>query len=229
VAVPVTQTCQWRFLLHSCYTDRSLAVPLFTDRSLAVPVTLLLHRQVSGDSCYTDRSVAVSVTLLSHRQVGDGSCYTDRSVAVCYINISVAVPVTQTRRWRFLLDYSCHTNMSVAVPVTQTRRWRFLLDYSCHTNMSVAVPVKQVLLKREVSGGMLKRGQWRFLLHREVSSGSCYINVSRCSCSTDRSMAVPVPNRSVAVAVRQISGGSRYTDRSVTLLVTQTGSLAVLS
>jgi hypothetical protein len=62
VAVSITQKCQWRFLLHSCYTERSLAVPLFTDRSVAVPVKLLLHRQVGDGSCYTDRSVTVSVT-----------------------------------------------------------------------------------------------------------------------------------------------------------------------
>jgi len=80
----------------------------------------------------------------------------------------------------------------------------------------VAVPVKE-------------RGQWRFLLHREVSSGPCYINASRGSCSTDRSLVVPVARRSVVVPVRQVSGGTRYTDRSVTLPVTQTGSLAALS
>lgn len=96
---------------------------------MAVPITLLLqrrvasgpslHRQVSGDSCYTDRSAAVPVTLLLHRQVRDGSYYTDRSVAVCYTNMSVAVPATQTERRRFMLNYSCHTNMTVAVPVKQ--------------------------------------------------------------------------------------------------------------
>ena len=39
---------------------------------------------------------------------------------------------------------------------------------------------------------------------------------------------VPVARRSVVVPVRQVSGGTRYTDRSVTLPVTQTGSLAAL-
>jgi hypothetical protein len=55
---------------------------------------------------------------------------------------------------------------------------------------------------------------------KDVSGGFCYITVSRSSCSTGSSVAVPV---------RQVSGGSRDTDRSVTLPVTQTGSLAALS
>jgi hypothetical protein len=59
-------------------------------------------------------------------------------------------------------------------------------------------------------------GQWRFLL--------------------DRSVAVPVTNRSVAIPDRQVSGSFCYIDRSVTLPVRsvavpviQTGSLAALS
>ena len=118
VAVLVTQTCQWQTVLHthvsggSCYTNAS-GSSCYTNMSVAVPVThtsvavvtqtcqwrfLLLHRRISGGSRYIERSVKVLVSLLLQ-------------------DLSVAVPVTQTRQWQFLLN-SCHKDKAVVNLVT---------------------------------------------------------------------------------------------------------------
>ena len=96
VAVPVTQTCQWRFLSH---------------------------RQVGGGFCYRDTSVVVPITLLFYRQVASGpSLHRQVSGGPCYTDRLMGIPVTQTGQWRFLSHKqvsgcSCHTDRSVAVPV----------------------------------------------------------------------------------------------------------------